>query len=186
MRGARQRAEGRWRMARRTGAWQYFVGLEGGTSIDAVPAKDISRRDARRHSEMQQSGHSRGLLEMPGHVSDGARGNYGRSGSNRAARERGCTKVSKSVEAAVAIERLRRRQASGRAGAGGRALEQFHHQAGGSFEVAVIAAFAPYLPYEVIPRRRSAFAAKSVETSWLEATYLSLLKVIGLIRTENG
>jgi len=104
MRGARQRAEALVEMTRQGGAaWQYFVGLEGG--LDVVH-EGASADEMLRHSRLQQSGHRRVFLESWAYVSDGARGQYGRSGSIELPEALAHEVLENGVELAVAIDRF--------------------------------------------------------------------------------
>ncbi len=142
MRGARQRAEALVEMARQSGAaWQYFVGLEGGLDIVHEGA---SADETLRHSRLQQNGHRRVFLESWAHVSDGARGHYGRSGSIEIPEALAREVLENGVELAVAIDRFAGavgiRDAQGAWGV----LSSNFITRQEAFRVAVLAAFAPF------------------------------------------
>jgi inosine/xanthosine triphosphatase len=142
MRGARQRAEALFEMARQRGsAWQYFVGLEGG--LDLVH-EGASTYEVLRHSGLRQNGHRRVFLESWAYVSDGARGHYGCSGSIELPEALAHEVLENGVELAVAIDRFAGavgiRDAQGAWGV----LSSNFITRQEAFRVAVIAAFAPF------------------------------------------
>jgi inosine/xanthosine triphosphatase len=140
--GARQRAEALFELSRQSGAsWQYFVGLEGG--LDVVH-EGASADEVLRHSGLQQNRHRRVFLESWAHVSDGARGHYGRSGSIELPEALAHEVLENGVELAVAIDRFAGavgiRDAQGAWGV----LSSNFITRQEAFRVAVIAAFAPF------------------------------------------
>src|SRR5690242_1363338 len=142
MLGARQRAEALREIALQRGAvWQYFVGLEGG--LDVVREGE-STDEMLLHSGMRQNGQRRVFLESWAHVSDGARGHYGRSGSIEIPEALAHEVLENSVELAVAIDRFAGavgiRDAQGAWGV----LSNNFISRQEAFRIAVIAAFAPF------------------------------------------
>jgi inosine/xanthosine triphosphatase len=127
MLGARQRAEGLARLARKKAeSWRYFVGLEGGLDI-------IEQEDGRRV-----------LLESWAYVSDGRDGHYGRSGGVEIPDALAREVLEQGVELSVAIDRFAGavgiRDAQGAWGVlSGGLISRTE-----AFRVAVVAAFAPF------------------------------------------
>jgi inosine/xanthosine triphosphatase len=158
MRGARQRAEALVEMARTNGsAWQYFVGLEGGLDVvhEGAAADEIPS-----HSVSPQNGHRRVFLESWAHVSDGARGHYGRSGSIELPEALAHEVLENGVELAVAIDRFSGavgiRDAQGAWGV----LSNNFISRQEAFRVAVVAAFAPF--YNAKMYRAAAASASNI------------------------
>ena len=127
MRGARLRAEALQRIAKQQSKnWNYFVGLEGG--LDSVV----------------ESGKRRVFLESWAYVSDGTHGHFGRSGAVELPEALAEEVFVKGVELSVAIDRF-----AGQAGIrdaqgawGVLSANKITRQ--DAFNVALIAAFAPF------------------------------------------
>ncbi|HKE34735.1 MAG TPA: DUF84 family protein, partial [Candidatus Acidoferrum sp.] len=94
MRGARQRAEALWQIAKKKSfEWHYFVGLEGG--LDVV-------HETSSHTPIGR----RVFLESWAYVSDGTHGHYGRSGGIELPEPLVCEVFENGIELAVAIDRF--------------------------------------------------------------------------------
>lgn len=141
MRGARQRAEALERLAsEERQRWDYFVGLEGG--LDAV----------------EENGVRRVFLESWAYVSNGKRGQFGRSGAIELPELLAYEVLVQDTELGEAIDRFAGeagiRDAQGAWGV----LSSNHITRQEAFRIAVIAAFAPFYNANLY---RTAAAAKS-------------------------
>jgi inosine/xanthosine triphosphatase len=127
MRGARQRVETLQRLAREKGVtWNYFVGLEGGLDV------------------LEENGQRRVFLESWAYVGDGVRGHFGRSGGVELPEALAHEVLEKGTELSVAIDQfvgaVGIRDAQGAWGVLSSNLITRQE----AFQVAVIAAFAPF------------------------------------------
>lgn len=127
MQGARQRAETLEKLASKEGQrWNYFVGLEGG--LDAI----------------EENGVERVFLESWAYVSDGKRGQFGRSGAVEVPEILAYEVLVNGTELGEAIDRFAGeagiRDAQGAWGI----LSSNRITRQDAFRVAVIAAFAPF------------------------------------------
>jgi inosine/xanthosine triphosphatase len=128
MRGARQRAESLWQIAKTEAKpWNYFVGLEGG--LDSV----------------MENGRRRVFLESWAYVSDGVSGHFGRSGAIELPEALAEEVLVRGTELSIAIDRFAGeagiRDAQGAWGvlSGNKITRQE------AFRIALVAAFAPFL-----------------------------------------
>lgn len=127
MRGARQRAEALEKLASKEGErWDYFVGLEGG--LDAV----------------EEDGVQRVFLESWAYISNGKRGQFGRSGAIEVPEILAYEVLVNGTELGEAIDRFAGeagiRDAQGAWGV----LSSNRITRQEAFRIAVIAAFAPF------------------------------------------
>src|SRR5438477_3098456 len=139
MRGARQRADALYKIARQEEKqWNYFVGMEGG--LDSV----------------LENGERRVFLESWAYVSDGVRGHFGRSGTIELPAELAEEVFVRGTELSVAID-----QFAGEAGIrdaqgawGILSANKITRQE--AFRVALIAAFAPFFNRQIYWRKSAA------------------------------
>jgi inosine/xanthosine triphosphatase len=139
MRGARQRAEALAQLAReKNGAWDFFVGLEGG--LDSL----------------EENAQRRVFLESWAFVSDGARGYYGRSGGVELPEALAHEVLDLGTELSIAIDNFAGsagiRDAQGAWGVLSRDLITRQE----AFRVAIVAAFAPFYNSRMYRSARSA------------------------------
>ena len=127
MQGARQRAEALAKLASKEDRhWSYFAGLEGG--LDAV----------------EENGVQRVFLESWAYVSDGKRGQFGRSGAIEIPEVLTHEVLANGVELAAAIDRLAGEAGIRDARGAWGVLSSNRVTRQDAFRVAVIAAFAPF------------------------------------------
>ena len=154
MTGARSRAEALERMAIEKGKrWNYFVGLEGG--LDVV-YEGAPREETLRHAKLKGTENRRVFLESWAYVSDGTRGQFGRSGGVEIPEALAHEVLENGVELSVAIDRFAGavgiRDAQGAWGvlSGNLVTRQE------AFRLAVIAAFAPFFNHQMYRKVRAA------------------------------
>jgi inosine/xanthosine triphosphatase len=128
MRGARQRAESLWQIAKvEAKPWNYVVGLEGGLN------------------SVMENGRRRVFLESWAYVSDGVSGHFGRSGAIELPEALAKEVFVRGTELSIAIDQFAGeagiRDAQGAWGvlSGNKITRQE------AFRIALVAAFAPFL-----------------------------------------